>query len=157
MGFVTHHCRFEAARCLLQNGATPELEPIRMNDKKNFADRRILLVKNSRTATEWLSELGHEVSVAVGARDAIELACEECPDCVVLDLAELSVEALQIARRLRQLQLARQPLLVATAMRHAAYDRVIAEDAGIDLCLELPMEIGVLAALLNDDLTRRAA
>jgi CheY-like chemotaxis protein len=57
--------------------------------------------------------MGHDVYKACGLHAAVELTCEIFPEFVLLDISVPSFDGLQLARRIRQLQLARQPFIVA--------------------------------------------
>jgi CheY-like chemotaxis protein len=126
-----------------------------MDEQKASPSQRILLVgdvlQEDRELCEGLHAMGHGIYGAIGSRRAIELTCDVNPDCIVLELFGKRSEGLQIARRVRQLQLARQPLLVAATGPHQTYERLHAEEAGIDVCLVMPMELPVLRALLQAD------
>jgi CheY-like chemotaxis protein len=68
---------------------------------------------------------------------------------ILLDLSMPEMNGYEAARHIRDLQLARRPLIVAATGRNAARDRMACEEAGIDVHLAKPLELDVLSRLLS--------
>jgi CheY-like chemotaxis protein len=97
----------------------------------------------------YLQLLGHQVHVAGNGREAVQSAAEHAPDVVLLDLGMPEVSGYEAARQIRVLSLARQPLIVAATGRGGANDRMACEQAGIDVHLTKPLDLEVIARLLD--------
>ncbi len=114
--------------------------------------RRVLVVDDDpdtvETTVVLLKSLGHEVYKASDGSQAIQLANTVHPELILLDIGMPRLNGLETARRIRQLQLEQQPLIVAVTGWGEAADRVAAEQAGIDVHLVKPVEFRVLRQLL---------
>jgi two-component system CheB/CheR fusion protein len=97
----------------------------------------------------FLDLMGHRVHAAANGRDAIRSAAELNPDVILLDLSMPEMNGYEAARHIRDLRLARRPLIVAATGRNAAGDRMACEEAGIDVHLAKPLELEVLSRLLS--------
>jgi len=115
--------------------------------------RRILVVDDNVDAAEvlvmLLQGLGCEAFFAHTGTAALQLAAERRPDVILLDLALPDMSGIEVARRLRQ-----DPSLAATRILGLSgfgsqEHRKRCADAGMDDCVEKPIELGVLAALLD--------
>jgi CheY-like chemotaxis protein len=114
--------------------------------------RRVLVVDDDADTVETtavlLKSLGHEVYQANDGSRAIELADAVHPDLILLDIGMPRLNGLETARRIRQLELQHQPLIIAVTGWGEAADRLAAEQAGIDIHLVKPVEFRVLRKLL---------
>ena len=82
---------------------------------------RVLVVDDDAANRIWLTQAlepaGFTVFEASGGREAIELAKEKRPDCVVLDLMMPEVTGFDVVEELRADQRTREtPIMVVTAM-----------------------------------------
>jgi CheY-like chemotaxis protein len=115
--------------------------------------RRLLIVDDNIEAAETLTMLlrmmGHEVLSAHSGQAALERAAELCPEVVLLDIGMPDMNGYEVARRLRALPGMDHPLLVALTGWGAAEDRRRAEEAGFDLHLTKPADLGVLEEILR--------
>jgi two-component system response regulator MprA len=118
---------------------------------------RVLLVDDDRAIRESLARAldleGYEVITAADGAAALDLAREQHPDVIILDVMMPSVDGLTVCRVLRFEQ-DRTPVLMLTA-RTETTDRVAGLDAGADDYLSKPFELDELLARLRA-LLRRA-
>lgn len=79
--------------------------------------KKILVIDDNQDAADMLSALlefdGHVVSAAYGGRDGVALVKTFDPDIVFLDIGMPELNGYEVANQIRQLQLARQPCLIA--------------------------------------------
>ena len=105
--------------------------------------QRVLLVDDSPDSTEPLSLLlqakGHETRVAVEGTQAITVADDFHPHCVVLDLGLPGMDGYEIARRLRERPYGAKLTLVALTGWAGKDVRVKAAEAGFDYHLVKPV------------------
>ncbi len=115
--------------------------------------RRLLIVDDNIEAAETLTMLlrmmGHEAMSAHSGQSALERAAELCPEVVLLDIGMPGMNGYEVARRLRALPGMDRPLLVALTGWGAAEDRRRAEEAGFDLHLTKPADLGELEEILR--------
>jgi CheY-like chemotaxis protein len=97
----------------------------------------------------FLELLGHRVHSATNGWEAIQSAAAHNPDVILLDLSMPELSGYEAARQIRDLRLAREPLIVAATGRSGANDRMACEEAGIDVHLAKPLELEVIGRLLD--------
>jgi CheY-like chemotaxis protein len=123
--------------------------------EQTFNRRRVLVVDDNVDAADSLATVlelrGHEVYCVYDGVQAVEKTLERAPEVILLDIGMPHVDGLETARRIRQLSLARQPLIVATTAWSSPRDRMAAEAAGFDVHLVKPVELDVLYRLLQVD------
>ena len=104
--------------------------------------QRVLLVDDNVDSTEPLSLLlqakGHQTRVAIEGEEAITVAADFQPDCVVLDLGLPGMDGYEVARRLRQ-RYGTQLILVALTGWAGKDVRAKAAEAGFDYHLVKPV------------------
>ena len=104
--------------------------------------QRVLLVDDNFDSMEPLSLLlqakGHETRVAVEGEEAITVANEFQPTCVVLDLALPGIDGYEVARRLRERH-GNAVTLVALTGWTGKEVRAKAAEAGFDYHLVKPV------------------
>jgi CheY-like chemotaxis protein len=100
-------------------------------------------VDDNPDSTEPLSLLlqtrGHETRVSTDAEEAIALADDFRPDCVVLDLGLPRMDGYEVARRLRNRPYGAQLVLVALTGWAGQEIRNKAAEAGFDYHLVKPV------------------
>jgi CheY-like chemotaxis protein len=105
--------------------------------------QRVLLVDDNADSTEPLSLLlqakGHETRIAVEGAEAITVADDFQPDCVVLDLGLPGMDGYEVARRLRERPYGPRLTLVALTGWAGKDVRVKAAEAGFDYHLVKPV------------------
>lgn len=116
--------------------------------------RRILVVDDLQASAESLSLLlqmeGHDVRVAGEGRAALALAEAFVPEVVLLDIGLPGMSGFEVAQQLRRLPSMRQALLVALTGYGEAGSRERSAQAGFDLHLVKPADVGQLLFLLSD-------
>ncbi len=95
---------------------------------------------------------GYTVEIASDGRQALDMAREQPPDLVVLDLMLPGIDGLEVARRLRAAS--DVPIIMLTA-RDAIPDRVAGLEAGADDYLIKPFAFEELLARIRVQLRRR--
>ncbi|ABQ90669.1 MAG: response regulator transcription factor [Roseiflexus sp.] len=95
---------------------------------------------------------GYTVEIASDGRQALDIAREQPPDLVVLDLMLPGIDGLEVARRLRAAS--DVPIIMLTA-RDAIPDRVAGLEAGADDYLIKPFAFEELLARIRVQLRRR--
>lgn len=105
--------------------------------------QRVLLVDDNMDSTEPLSLLlqarGHETRVAIDGSEAMTVADEFNPHCVVLDLGLPGIDGYEVARRLRQRPYGAALTLVALTGWAGKEVRAKAAEAGFDYHLVKPV------------------
>lgn len=105
--------------------------------------QRVLLVDDNADSTEPLSLLlqtkGHETRVAVEGTEAIAVADDFRPHCVVLDLGLPGMDGYEVARQLRARPYGAELVLVALTGWAGKEIRVKAAEAGFDYHLVKPV------------------
>lgn len=105
--------------------------------------QRVLLVDDNADSTEPLSLLlqakGHDTRVAVEGIEAINVADDFQPHCVVLDLGLPGIDGYEVARRLRERPYGAELTLVALTGWAGKDVRAKAAAAGFDYHLVKPV------------------
>ena len=117
----------------------------------------LLVVEDDESIAEPLVRAlvreGHEVAHAVSGEAGLDLAAEQPPDLVVLDVGLPGIDGIEVCRRLSERR-PRPAILMLTA-RSSELDEVLGLDAGADDYLTKPFTLSVLAARVRA-LLRRA-
>jgi len=118
----------------------------------------ILVVDDEPTIAEvvgrYLERAGYSIRSAGDGRRALELAREEPPDLVVLDLMLPGIGGLELLRRLRERERERVPVVILTAKDHPS-ERVTGLQLGADDYVVKPFSPAELVARV-DAVLRRA-
>jgi CheY-like chemotaxis protein len=113
--------------------------------------RRVLVVDDQVDTVQSLAELleiwGHQVRVGFDGPTAVELALDYRPEVVLLDIGLPLMNGYEVARRLRQ-EAGQEMMLVAMTGYGQEEDRRRAMEAGFDLHMTKPVDLGVLRGLL---------
>jgi signal transduction histidine kinase/ActR/RegA family two-component response regulator len=127
--------------------------PIPENERQPQAGRRILLVDDNvdfvSTMADLLTSLGHEVRVAYGAGQALEIAAGFSPQFAFLDIGLPGMSGYELAGRLRQVPQAAGAVLVAITGWGQEKDRQQSQQAGFDHHLVKPVELDQILGLLE--------
>jgi PAS domain S-box-containing protein len=120
--------------------------------------RRVLVVDDNVDAAESVGMIlrlwGHQVRVAHTGPEALEVAAQEPPEVVFLDIGLPGLSGYEVARQLRQQPEARAAVLIALTGYGQPEDRRHSGEAGFDLHLTKPLEPDRLRELL-ESLERR--
>jgi CheY-like chemotaxis protein len=115
--------------------------------------QRVLLVDDNMDSSESLSLLlqakGHETRLAVEGQEAVEMADEFLPDCVILDLGLPGIDGYEVARRLRERPYGAKLTLVALTGWAGKDVRVKAAEAGFDYHLVKPVNLEELEGIVT--------
>ncbi|MBI4199142.1 MAG: response regulator transcription factor [Chloroflexi bacterium] len=119
---------------------------------------RVLVIDDDQVVTDFLrrglSYEGFGVEVAQSGRKGLDLARENPPDLVVLDLMMPGMDGLEVCRRLKAG--GSVPVLILTA-KDAVPDRVAGLETGADDYLVKPFALEELAARIRALLRRQQA
>lgn len=113
---------------------------------------RILVVDdNVDTAqgmAKLLSLLGHDVKTAHNGEAAIEVAREQRPEVILLDIGLPKLDGYQVVRQLRQEPCCKTALIIAVSGYGQEEDRRKSQEAGFDHHLVKPVDFDTLLSLL---------
>lgn len=111
---------------------------------------------NRMVITAMLTRLGCDVDTAHDGAEALEMAQKRTYDVVFMDVMMPGVDGLEATRRLRRLELARRPYVIALTAGVARTDRDRCEDAGMDDFVAKPIQLDDVRAALQraDDVER---
>jgi chemotaxis methyl-accepting protein methylase/chemotaxis response regulator CheB/signal transduction histidine kinase len=116
------------------------------------ASMRILIIDDGSDAGAALSLLlqrqGHEVERCEEWARALGVAAVFRPDAILVNLGLRGMDGYEIAKQLRNTEVARHILLVAISTRGTASDRLQSAQAGFDRYLVEPVRTGALMRLL---------
>lgn len=118
---------------------------------------RVLIVEDDRNIADvvrrYLEREGYAVEVATDGARGLQLALDEVPDLVILDLMLPSMDGMEVCRRLRETHPV--PVIILTA-RGGEGDRVDGLDAGADDYVAKPFSPRELTARVKAVLRRSA-
>ncbi len=113
---------------------------------------RILIVDDNHDSADMLATLltfsGHETYTANDGLAAVDRAANLQPDVIFMDIGLPVLNGYEAARRIRELQCGKKPLLVALTGWGQDADRRRSESAGFDAHLVKPVDDRVLGKLL---------
>src|SRR3972149_3153349 len=122
-----------------------------------MAKERILVVDDDSSVTGVLKRgLGYEgyrVDLASNGKQAREMAREQPPDLVILDIMMPGIDGLEVCRRLRAVD-DKLPIIMLTA-KDAVADQVLGLETGADDYIVKPFVFEVLLARVRALLRRR--
>jgi CheY-like chemotaxis protein len=143
----------ETSRPLMTEAA--EVEPAAdPPDSKRIpqARLRILVVDANVDAADSVAWLlrheAHDVRTANDGRSAIEVAASFRPQVVVLDLGLPKLDGYEVSRRLRNLPVTRDALMVAVSGYGQDEDKRQAQEAGFDFHMTKPVDPARLIAVI---------
>ncbi len=118
-----------------------------------LGDLQILVAEdnpvNRMVATSMLSRLGCTPLIATDGGEAVDLVSAGGIDIVLMDLQMPVLDGLQATRRIRLLDLPRQPHIVALTANAFESDRERCQDAGMDDFLAKPFSLDDLRDLFH--------
>ena len=129
------------------------------NHPARVTNYRILVVEDAPDTRELLRLLfeaeGYEVLTAGDGLSAVEMALEELPDAIVMDMSLPGLDGYHAAKLIRrEPALAGVPLIACTAFNRWEWGgKAIA--AGFDAFLTKPIDAGRLSATVSSLLSRR--
>jgi len=116
---------------------------------------RVLVVDDhadgAHTMAMVMRAYGHAARVAADGPAAVEAACVEWPDVVLLDVPLPGMDGYEVANRIRvRADTRRQPLFVVVSAYDREQDLLRSEAEGMDGYLVKPIDFAVLRRLLED-------
>jgi two-component system CheB/CheR fusion protein len=116
--------------------------------------RAILVVDDNADAAESLAKLlrllGHEVRTANDGEGALQAACAQPPDVVLLDIGLPGMDGCEVARRMHAEPGLNRTLLIAITGYGQEEDKRRSQEAGFDAHLIKPVDINALTTLLGE-------
>jgi PAS domain S-box-containing protein len=116
--------------------------------------RRVLVVDDNVDAAATLDlllrSLGHETRVAHDGMKALDIAREFRPEVILLDIGMPGLDGYEVARRLRAMNHGTSFRIIAVTGWGQDADRSKAKEAGFDVHLVKPVDLGVLSQVLDD-------
>lgn len=118
---------------------------------------RILVVDDSPTETHqfvnYLAKHGHQVLTAASGRDGIDLASEQLPDVILMDVVMPGINGFQATRELtRDAHTKHIPVIIVSSKDQDA-DRVWGQRQGAHGYLTKPVDEKTLISAVNQALT----
>jgi len=114
---------------------------------------RMLVVDDNVDAANMIAAMlrhyGHQTETAYSAQSALEMAVENRPDFVVLDIGLPGMDGYELARRLRQIPELKDTRLIAATGYGQDADRQRSEEAGFDYHLVKPIDPEKLQTVLD--------
>lgn len=144
----------EDGRATVPARAEPDLRPI---------GKKVLVVDDNADAANGtamlLKQFGCETRVAYDGETGLRLVAEWQPDVLLLDIGMPHIDGYEVARRVRNTDLAKPPLVVALSGWGQDVDKERSMAAGFDSHLVKPVGAHELRSALSGDATnvRRAA
>jgi DNA-binding response OmpR family regulator len=118
----------------------------------NEISLRVLIVDDNRDGADALGliveELGNQVHVTYGGRQALEVASAFRPDLMLVDLMMPDVDGFDLVARLRQTPAFAQTKIVAVTGQKDDQHKIMAMKAGCDDVLVKPAALAVIKAVL---------
>ena len=116
--------------------------------------RRVLIIDGSTETAEstvaMLTLMAQDVHDARNGDEAITVAQVLHPDVILLAADHASLDAYEITRRIRHLNLPKQPAIVALSVWMSESDEQRGREAGVDGWLTKPVDASTIACLLRD-------
>lgn len=129
-------------------------KPAKVNEKKH----KILLVDDEPDILEILSynleKEGFKVYTCNNGRDAIELATQEVPDLILLDVMMPEMDGMETCLELRQIDKLKNSFIAFLTARGEDYSQIAGFDAGADDYISKPVKPRVLVSRIKAMLRR---
>ena len=114
---------------------------------------RILVVDDVEDAAKMLGILlrldGYQVSIANDGTEALRLASELLPACVLLDIGLPGMNGFEVARRLRLLKGCEDVVIIGVTGYSQRSDQCRSSEAGFDYHLVKPVVYAVVRSLIS--------
>jgi signal transduction histidine kinase len=128
----------ERARTAPSN-ATNRLDIVVIEDNEDIAE----------TLAMWLERIGHLVRTAPDGRRGLAVVSEAPPDVVLCDVGLPDLDGIEVCKRIRGLEITRQPVMIAITGWGRDDDRRRTREAGFDHHLVKPIVPDRLKELLD--------
>lgn len=100
-----------------------------------------------------LTVLGYRVIEAANGREAVELAKQDCPALILMDLTMPVLDGLSATRMIREVAAICRVVIVAFSALHSGSSRERALAAGCDDFVKKPVDIAQLQGILSRHLS----
>jgi len=129
---------------------------VKLNKSHPPAHSKLLVVDDEKSLREMLTQSlrqeGYRVLTAAYGAEAIQLACSEQPDLIILDLLLPDLNGFEVCRTLRSKQLT-MPIVIISG-REDVVDKVLSLELGADDYLTKPFSFRELLARIHAQLRR---
>ena len=105
---------------------------------------------------DFLESVGYQVVLATNGQEALELAAQEKPDLIILDMSMPIMNGWDVARRLRADPLLNSVIIVAFTAHALRGDKQKTIDAGCDSYISKPFIPDQLLEHIGELLAKRA-
>ncbi len=120
---------------------------------------KILVVDDEPDILEFISynlkKEGYRVSTAKDGMKAIQVAQTDPPDLIILDIMMPGLDGVEVCRKLRDLPLFKNTLIIFLTARSEDYSEIAGFDVGADDYIAKPIRPRVLIARINALLKRK--
>ncbi|MCF8032325.1 MAG: response regulator [Desulfarculaceae bacterium] len=132
----------------------------RLATEAEDASRKVLVVDDEELNRELLEDLliplGYEVTSAPDGQSALDMAAQDPPDVILLDVMMPGLNGFEVARKLRQeAKTQNTPIVMVTALK-AVEDRVKALESGANDFLSKPVDKVELQATVASQMKVKA-
>ena len=122
-------------------------------EERNLKDLKVLLVEDIEDTRLFmrleLEQNGFIVFEAADGRSAVQMASQEIPDVVLMDLTLPVMDGFAAARLIRKKPELKEVPIIAVTAHHETDFRVGAKDSGFDAYVTKPIDINWLKELIN--------
>jgi two-component system, cell cycle response regulator DivK len=116
-------------------------------------DLTILLVEDSDDTRYFmrleLELCGYKVIEAADGQKAVELALQEHPDIILMDLSLPKIDGIAATRQIRQEEVLKKVPIIAITAHHESTFRQEAADSGFDAYVTKPVDMNFLSELIS--------
>jgi len=120
---------------------------------------KVLLVDDEQDILEFLGytlkKEGFAVFTALNGKDAIELAKNEIPDLIVLDIMMPEMDGIETCKEIRQIPALKDVLITFLTARNEDYSQIAGFDVGADDYITKPLSPRVLISRIKALLRRK--
>jgi PAS domain S-box-containing protein len=120
-------------------GAEPQCRVLVVDDLHDSADSLAMVLRSA----------GHEVTVAYGGVEAVELAEKHHPQVIFIDLGMPGVDGFEVCRRIRATSWGSRAILIAQTGWGQAFDRRRTQAVGFDQHMVKPLEWEQVSEVLH--------
>ncbi len=151
--------RLKRNATLLASDARPVGHQAEYMLKRDYADRRVLLVEdetiNREITLDLLQDIWPRVDVAADGVEAVTLAEQNTYDLILMDMQMPRMDGLDATRRIRALPAAAQTLIIAMTANAFAEDKARCLEAGMNDFVAKPVSPELLFDTLYANLRKR--
>lgn len=117
--------------------------------------RKVLLVEdnlvNQKVALRMLNHLGYNVVLATNGLEAVEALEQQSFDIIFMDVQMPQMNGLDATRHIRQMDLEKQPFIVAMSASAMVEDHTTALEAGMNDFVDKPISVDELIRVLTHE------